>query len=334
MGVVGLSEVLTGGGFLIACVCFVVLPVFSEGTLVGAAVLPHGDFAFDPEILRDWNADDFWKAEALHSGSSEASSFIADSKPDVIILSTPHGVALSETIAVYGDAQLAGPALLGRDVNASFGDGTAGAGRWIQFEAAGDEDFAGRVASVLGNNATLLKAWGGALPMALRWGEVLPLRLISRGEKLTPRLVVLSLPMTRYTHSGALTDGFRRLGRQLGAFLDDVPARVAVVVSTDLAHTHWPNSTFGFESGAVPFEEACGRWAEHLDWEELGGLRGAVDSVLSCGYLGLPLLHGVMEATNATTDGPWMGSVTAVPSAPTYYGMMAATFKRQPPVQV
>jgi hypothetical protein len=47
---------------------------------------------------------------------------------------------------------------------------------------------------------------------------------------------------------------------------------------------------------------------------------------MSCGWTGLALLHGMLEATGGAAA--WGPSLLAL-GAPTYYGMLAATFVKK-----
>ena len=98
-------------------------------------------------------------------------------------------------------------------------------------------------------------------------------------------------------------------------------------MSTDLAHTHWPNTTFGFRSEAAEFDAAVGEWAATLDEHaNFGRAAAVVDQVLSCGWLGTALLHGVLEASPGGLRA-WQPTLHTAPSHPTYYGMLASSVR-------
>ena len=319
--------------------------------LVAAAVLPHGDFAFDPRLLSDPDARE--KAERLRAGSLAAGKLITDSKPDVVVMTTPHGLQTSWDVGVYQNAMLSGDATVGRDLEESFGRPFPKQLYHKYLDAQTDGTLAQEIVDGLAN-ATLLRGWNGILPLPLHWGEVLALEYLSSGNtsndayhadpagvvvgprKLAPSLVALGLPLSRYNFSSSVAAGFRRMGQQLGRVLRASSDRIALVVSTDLAHTHWPNTSFGFSADAAPFDRAVGRWAASLDETPLMVESAAsVDHVYSCGWLGLVLLHGALEASamhpsrSAPLNASWSPTVTAAPEHPTYYGMLAAAYTRK-----
>jgi len=114
------------------------------------------------------------------------------------------------------------------------------------------------------------------------------------------------------------------LGHHLSDYLEQLSQRVAIVVSSDLAHTHLECGPYGYSPTAEPFDQACGRWARTLDPEPLLiTAAGLVDEALSCGYTGLVLLHGILERVNVE----WKPELLAN-HHPTYYGMLVARFER------
>ena len=296
--------------------------------LVGAAVLPHGDFAYDPTLLSVPRVGNWTAAEQLHRGSEAAGAAIASLNPDTIILVTPHGLQTSWDLAVYDNSDLRGDAIVGRDLDESFGPEFPKREYSVELDARSDIDLARGVADRL-PNATLLRGWNDVLPLPLRWGEVLALGHLSMRRNatrptLSPDVVVLGLPLSRYNLSSVVAGGFRALGHSLAAAIAAQNRRVAIIVSTDLAHTHWPNTTFGFRSEAAEFDAAVGEWAATLDEDALFGRAAAVvDEIYSCGWLGLALLHGALEASGGL--GAWRPTLHAAPAHPTYYGMMASS---------
>lgn len=338
-------------------VAFTWLRCVGEAKLVAAAVLPHGDFAFDPSLLKHINPEGYRLSQGLHAGSLEAGRRIALAEPDVVILTTPHGLQTTWNIGIYQNAELDGRAVVGRDLAESFGKPFP----TYRVELGGRTDtaLAQQISDTLEarrRNVTLLRGWNGVLPLPLHWGEVLALEYLAtasgaaaRGgppRQLGPSLVALGLPLSRYNLSSAVAAGFRAMGRDLGGLIESLEARVAVVVSTDLAHRHWPNTSFGFSPHAEPFDAAVGRWAASLDPTPLVVDSAAhVDEIYACGWLGLLLLHGALEGAAAARggrddgDGASAGAgaplnatftptVTAAPAHPTYYGMMASFVAR------
>jgi len=112
---------------------------------------------------------------------------------------------------------------------------------------------------------------------------------------------------------------------RLGAALEALDKRVAVVISSDLAHTHLASGPYGKSAAAEPFDLAVGEWGKTLAPAPLlETARSLVPKALSCGYTGLVMLHGMMASV-----GTWSPLRSPFCLAhPTYYGMMVAAFNR------
>lgn len=117
-----------------------------------------------------------------------------------------------------------------------------------------------------------------------------------------------------------------KLGNDFYQFLDALPEKVLVVISSDLAHTHLASGPYGYSNASEPFDKAVGEWGKTLDGKFL--LQDAAkyaDEAKSCGYTGLVMLHGLLTATRASQWEPRM----LANFHPTYYGMMVATFLKK-----
>ena len=81
--------------------------------LIGCAILPHGSMILDPTY------DDIPAGvDELHSASKYVGDYVRDHEPDIVVLATPHGLNLSESIGVYASSIGIGSA----DWNKSWSD--------------------------------------------------------------------------------------------------------------------------------------------------------------------------------------------------------------------
>lgn len=75
-----------------------------------------GDFAFDPSLVHNSNG-----SLELHLACLEAGKHIAGLQPDLILLSTPHGIEITNDFLFYQNSLAAGFARIGGDLhNSSF----------------------------------------------------------------------------------------------------------------------------------------------------------------------------------------------------------------------
>ncbi|GFR47862.1 hypothetical protein Agub_g9671 [Astrephomene gubernaculifera] len=378
---------------LVALVCL--CPSISA-YIVGGAVMPHGALTLDP---RNFNGSDnaTESANSLHYSALATGRFVQSLEADIILLLTPHGLALPEPFVLYNNPSAAGNVDLNSWLPCTFAPCTYNAS--VQL----DTHLTKRLAAALvasGNNVTTLSGFGppgeGSLPMPLAWGEVIPLYFIQRayndpdreaqpgmqrtqkplhsqqegpqqqpqrrrrlGRRLAaqaqsqpgsssnsgirlsevqhpattasdstalPNFLLLSMPSRRYQHSVSMVPELLALGKALFAYLDSLDARIAVLVSGDLAHTWDSAGPYGFSEQAAQFDAAVLQWARDLDRDAL--LKAAAKSVgeaKSCGFPGMVVLQGILDQVKPDN----MHSVLLEYGHPSYYGMMCAVFDFQ-----
>jgi hypothetical protein len=73
--------------------------------LIGAAILPHGSLILDP-TLEDLPPG----AEELHTAAKYVGDYVRDHEPDIIVIATPHGINLSDSIGIYASRVATGSA--------------------------------------------------------------------------------------------------------------------------------------------------------------------------------------------------------------------------------
>eukprot|EP01065_Artemidia_motanka_P019399 TRINITY_DN23030_c0_g1_i1.p1 TRINITY_DN23030_c0_g1~~TRINITY_DN23030_c0_g1_i1.p1 ORF type:complete len:307 (+),score=53.92 TRINITY_DN23030_c0_g1_i1:67-987(+) len=282
------------------------------------AVIPHGDFVYDPSLVGNDTG-----AVNLHKSAIAVGQWL-DSAADAVFLSTPHGLELSSNFLVYLNAAEEGSATLGEDLhNSSF------PGYQVRMNVSTDS-MAESLVDLLGGhagNVSGIKGFAGSMPLPISWGEIIPLSFLS--DKLLQRVVLLGQPLRRYNDSVGMIPELLRLGGRLWRALESRDDRVAVVISSDLAHTHLASGPYGYCPCAEPYDQAVGRWARDMDAAAL--LRDAAQEQLrgamSCGFTGMVMLQGLIAAAQ-TTDVHWSSHMYA-DYHPTYYGMMVASWQRQ-----
>eukprot|EP00727_Mastigamoeba_balamuthi_P008894 m51a1_g4627 hypothetical protein (307) ;mRNA; f:317241-318356 len=289
----------------------------AESRIVGAFVVPHGGSALDPESFAARDPAARENARALHNCAAAAGLDIAALKPDIIYLSSPHGIAHRVDVSLYANDKAEGFAPTDDErVKVSIGP--------IDLAP----DVAASLAQYLGNrghNVSTITAYSAAEAAPLRWGEVVPLWFARPALAAGAKVVVATQPTRRIDDTAAMVPEMLSLGASLHRALDSLEQRVVVVVSCDLAHTHDPSGPYGYSDAAAPFDDAVARWAREGDRAALvADARAYVNKALSCGYLGLVTLQGAVDEAE---HGQWKSAVCAV-SHPEYYGMMVATFVR------
>jgi aromatic ring-opening dioxygenase LigB subunit len=273
--------------------------------LIGAFVVPHGSMILD---AREKNISK--NAIALHDAMVRISNTIASLKPDLIFLTSPHGIALSHNFGIYLNA------------------GGSGSAEWedqykeYKVRVKFDQKQAHRLLGFLdesGDSVSGISAFTTGADAPLRWGEAVPLWFL-RGLPERAKYVIMSQPMRRYDEAEKMIDETLTLGRNLRSFFESIEEKVIAIISADLGHTHSQDGPYGFSETAKTFDNLIERWASTLDEDLL--LRNAsrtLKKALCCGYVGFVILQGMLEGTDFRPN-------IMARSSPTYYGMMVVEF--------
>ena len=309
-------------GFVISFVIFAAVREINAG-IIGAFVLPHGGIALDPNYFtNESNATTLQEAWELHDACVQVGEEIRQLSPDLIVLSTPHGIADLNDFQFYLNQRASGR---GDTDNCECPPCCYS----ISVKLAPDvaQDLIDFLKSNGLNNVSGLSAHApplGSLSLfPLAWGEVIPLHFVQPN---TTPIVVLSQPSRRYYNSVIMIPELLKLGGSLAEQLEAMGQRIVIVISADLAHKHLSSGPFGYSNQSDAFDKACGIWAETLSANALLETAAAVvDEVYSCGYTGLVTLHGTLSKVGLAE---WMPQLLAN-RHPSYYGMMIASFIRK-----
>lgn len=308
----------------------------ADARLDAAAILPHGDVAIDPSYFDDDTKPLAQReaAAAIAQGSAAVGDWMGRHiNPDVLFLSSPHGIALTTDLGVYLGETASGGCTIGQD--------EPNATRYtvrlpsILLESRLSKQLVSegikighRVSGVLEPEETTLY-WGEVIPLLLipprfqpnedgnhlallqRWRRLL---LGSASTSIRSRVMntaysskeprhhmILSFPLRRYTDAPAMVPELLRWGHFVRQFLDaSIPnISVGVVISGDLSHTHQQDGPYGYSNASAPFDAAIGRWAENPCSQQgrhalLQEARALQPQALSCGFTGFVMLHGML----------------------------------------
>lgn len=299
-------------------------------------MIPHGDFAYDPSLVNYENG-----SAELHNASLSVGDWIMNEmKPDVIFLTTPHGMALDTDFLIYENEQESGYALVGEDLHNSSVNLTK-----VTLNITSNEQLAISLTNILqsknsmnNNNISGILGFADSNPLPISWGEILPIKYLqnatlNHNQSLLPEFIVFSMPLRRYNYSVDMKQELLDKGNDIWNILDDESItgdiRVFVIISADLAHTHTANvMPYGNCTCAEPYDEAIGNWIKTMDGIYLLDKASYEQSVgaMSCGYTGFVLLQGMFEQSMKANDS-WKSQLLAN-YHPTYYGMAVGNFTR------
>ncbi|XP_063434771.1 protein TTE1956-like [Mytilus trossulus] len=302
---------------LFTAVIFIVLKLI-HARIIGTFVMPHGGIALDPTHFNTTNATAKNEAEILHKSCQEVGQVIDSLDPDLVFLSTPHGLSDLNNFVFYLN-----PAGYGQADTDNCQCPSCCYSIKIKIDNSTSIDLIQAMKTY--SNISGLSAFGppgqSEELFPLRWGEVIPLHFLPNINRV--KVAILSQPSRRYTQDVTMIPELLKLGSTLYKYLENLPQKVVTIISADLAHTHLKSGPYGYSDAAEPFDQAIGQWVMTLDQSVLT-VKAAkyVDKALSCGYAGLVMLHGMMHAGELSS---WKPTLYAN-YHPSYYGMMVASF--------
>ena len=323
-----------------------------------AVILPHGDFAYDP-LLVDEPAERRAATRIATASRRVGHHFLHQTiNPDIIFLITPHGIALTHDFGLYLGQKAWGYADIGVDLhhrpNATKPYRVT-LPTPIPLAPTLVQDLLDKY--MVGMNVTGIKTSADeSQPMNLQWAEVIPLLLVNASKhhtttrcNSTRQYIIWSQPLRRFgDFEGAdMVEELIRLGQAIFDWMEQRPERFAVLVSADLSHTHRADGPYGYAAASQRFDDYIHKWARYDPCHDARALLEHATALqpqaLSCGYTGMVLLHGMLcgagtSTGDLTTSVPpqmmtkrhgntWISRVL-VDKNVTYYGMMAAMFRR------
>lgn len=258
-------------------------------TLVFAAIAPHGGLVFDQPDGE------------TRRGMDELARRFAAARPEAVIIATPHGTLLDDRFGIVRAAQL-----------------SEHASRFVaddqRYEGPGEPKLADACLAAMRDDGlpvagvTFGATAAGDSEMPIDWGAGIPLTFLR-----APAVVVTPCRALRnelHVRTGAV------LARATG------DRRVAFVASADHGHGHSADGPYGFSEHSGPYDEEIVRLVranalgELVGWDPQVAVRALADS-----FWQLLMLHG------AIGDG-WQPELLSY-EAPTYFGMLTASYARQ-----
>jgi aromatic ring-opening dioxygenase LigB subunit len=297
----------------------VIKTIFSM-VFIGAFIVPHGAIILDPSI--HYNTEKLSKEENERCkllNESMRQNFceqVAELKPDIILLSTPHGICLENDFGFYLNKSASGTA------------------EWLneykefQVNVTLANEETKHLLDELRNHHSVqgINAFSVSEPIPLRWGEVVPLWFLRDLSSI--RYIIMTQPIRRYAKAKEMTQELQQMGKLIYNFCQNHESvrskRVLLVVSGDLAHTHSIDDPYGFSPCAQPFDNFISQWIETRDSSVL--IEKALDilsDAKSCGYSGLVILDGIIHSCMEKS----IACQVYVNEHPTYYGMIVAQIR-------
>ncbi len=273
--------------------------------LVWSCIAPHGG-----ELIPELAEENLPRMAATRSAMEELGRRCFKTRPDTILVFTPHGAHVPHYVTVSADenaeGSLSGEA--GRSVSARF-EIDLELAESLLLRAASDEMPVLPVAYADKNHVLL--------PFQLDWGAFIPLWFMGAQWKIPPCIVV-ACP-SRSLSREKLID----FGRVAAACCEESASRIALICSADQGHGHDKDGPYGFAPESAEYDNAYnlavrdGALDRLLDWDEEW-----IGCAMTDSYWQTLMLHGALLHTPMRPD-PLSYEI------PTYFGMTCAAFERE-----
>jgi aromatic ring-opening dioxygenase LigB subunit len=273
--------------------------------IVYACVAPHGSEAI-PELA----GDKFEAFGETRRGMEYLAKQMKKHCPDTIVIVTPHGLRLDHTIGVvtaeYSEGSLREK---GKEIKARFKCDRRLA--WKILEEA-------RRAWLPVVGANYGTAGGPASCMQMDWGTLIPLWFFGGQERRKPRIVVVT--PSREIPLSLLVE----FGRVVAEVAESSKRKVAFVASADQGHAHDKKGPYGFSPASKEYDELVIKAVKEDNLKQLLSLDSQfVEDAKPDSLWQMAILAGVLERVG-------MRARFVSYQAPTYFGLLCASFEKQP----
>ena len=232
-----------------------------------------------------------------------------ESKPDTIVVATPHNLRLQRHIGV---------------VTSEYSSGKVTGGRKeIKMRARCDVDFSKGVVEAAGQRGLpVVAANYGALEgrmsdLAMDWGTLIPLWFLLRGTGLKSKVVIITpsrgIPLKQNFDFGSV----------VGAVAERSKKRVAFVASADQAHAHRKDGPYGYDRRAEQYDRLV---VDAIQRDRLSAILDLdpefVEGAKPDSLWQIAMLAGALSVV------PMKGVLLSY-QVPTYFGMLCASYSRK-----
>ena len=273
--------------------------------LVYACILPHGSDIIPQLAVR--------KTEHLFEQTRESVRKIAQdirkTKPDAIIIASPHNLRIQDNIAIVtaenSTGQLNGPK-----------------GRKVRLSLKTDRELAQDLLKastrkqlpVVGANYGTAEGPGSDMPMD--WGVLVPMWFVSEEERLRAGTVIVApsreIPLRQNIEFGAA----------ISETIEKRKTRVAFIASADQAHSHKKTGPYGYHRSAAKYDQFVSRAIQRNQIESISRLsKKLIEEAKPDSLWQMAILAGLTRVVKMR------GNLLSY-EVPTYYGMICASFTR------
>jgi aromatic ring-opening dioxygenase LigB subunit len=275
------------------------------GGLVFAAIAPHGGLV----IAEACEPGEAHLALSTRKGMERLGRLFAATRPEVVVVATPHNVHVAGALGVIVAGRVAGH-LAGAPPSVALDLPSDAALAWQMLAALADAGIPSVAVSFGGNDPESAVA-----PMD--WGVLIPVWFMG-GRRRPPVPVVVVTPARDLS-----AEEHVRAGEAIARASVASGRRVAFIASADHGHAHLAHGPYGFDRGAREYDDLVADLVRRDELHRLAEIPpDLIERAKADSWWQMLILHG------ATRHG-WRGRLISY-EVPTYFGMMTAAYTPDP----
>ncbi len=269
--------------------------------IVFACIAPHG-----AEVIPKLAGDMLETFAPTRKGMITLGTLLRKTRPDTIVLATPHNLRLEETIGV---------------VTTEFAEGVLEENKKrVRLRCKCDRQLSRSILRdaqevqlpVVGANYGSNDGPASCMPMD--WGTLIPLWFLTKKNRLHPEIVIVT-PSREIPLEDLVT-----FGEVIAETVKSSGKRVAFVASADQGHAHKAAGPYGFHAASAEFDAMVKRAVVENDLDPVMKLpQGFVENAKPDSLWQLAILRGVLKRVPMTTH-------LLSYQAPTYFGLLCAAY--------
>jgi len=275
--------------------------------IVYACIAPHGGEAI-PQLA---SKSTLQKFKATRQGLRKLADEIANTKPDTVVIATPHNLRLRRCIGIVTAENSSGRLQASRKRKAS-----------VSLKVKCDQEFAEKLLSLATRKklpvagANYGTSEGAASDMPMDWGTLVPLWFIMKRSRRKPKVVIVTP-----SREIPLKQNYE-FGRAIGELAEKRSKRYVFVASADQAHAHKKSGPYGFSKAAAVYDRLV---LDAIRSNRINRIMNfktkLVEDAKPDSLWQMTMLAGVLSKVRLY---PELFSY----QVPTYYGMTCAGFRR------
>ncbi|MHA2249714.1 MAG: DODA-type extradiol aromatic ring-opening family dioxygenase [Candidatus Kariarchaeaceae archaeon] len=248
-------------------------------------LLPHG-MQIIPDLEQPYNE----QFRSIHNAMKDIQKQMELDPPDLIILVTPHGLALDDQYLIYQHSEYQG--FFYEVSEESVVHGKVKYVRHWQGDSRSAEDLLHAFKEADLPSQALIQGYS-EYPLTLAWGETVPLHYTAVNKQIMN--LVISIPRSRFSKIHEMQKHLETISSIFHDYVQINDQKISIIISGDLSHVHKNENPYGYHQSGEKYDKIVQSWCLDPSREKLLELLNLQETALSCGMAGISILQYLLE---------------------------------------